>query len=75
MLRRIWLDEIFDMGKGDAAAIAAAFANDPRVKQAFQDAADAYQESAGFHRLHPNVIGMPPQQAARIKFLDELRGA
>lgn len=74
MLRRIWLDEIFDKGKGNAAAIATAFANNPRVKKAFEDAAEAYLTSAGFHKLHPNVIGMPPQQAARIKFLDELRG-
>ena len=74
MLRRIWLDEIFDKGKGDAAAIAAAFTKDPRVRKAFEDAAEAYLSSEGFHKLHPNVIGMPPPQAARVKFLDELAG-
>ncbi|MSR60711.1 MAG: hypothetical protein EXS05_24240 [Planctomycetaceae bacterium] len=75
MLRRIWIDEIFEQGQGDGAALAAAFSNDLRVKKAFEDAAEAYLTSQGFHKLHPNVIGMPPQQAARIKFLDELRGA
>jgi hypothetical protein len=74
MLRRIWLDEVFDKGKGDAAAIATAFNDDPRVKKAFADAAEAYVTSEQFHELHPTVIGMPPQQAARIKFLDELKG-
>jgi hypothetical protein len=74
MLRRIWLDELFEAGKGDGAAIAKAFASDPRVRKAFEDAAEAYLTNEGFHKLHPNVIGMPPQQAARIKFLDELKG-
>lgn len=75
MLRMIWLDEIFEKGKGDGAALAAAFSNDPRVRKAFEDAAEAYLTSQGFHKLHPTVIGMPPQQTARIKFLDELKGA
>ena len=74
MLRRIWLDEIFDKGQGDGAAIAAAFSRDPRVKKAFEDAAEAYLTSQGFHKLHPTVVGMPPQQSARVKFLDELGG-
>jgi hypothetical protein len=74
MLRRIWLDEIFEQGKGDGAATAAAFSKDPRVKKAFADAAEAFLNSQGFHKLHPTVIGMPPQQAARVKFLDELSG-
>ena len=75
MLRKIWLDEIFEKGKGDGAAVAAAFLEDPRVKKAFEDAAEAYLTSQGSHKLHPNMIGIPPQQTARIKFLDELRGA
>lgn len=74
MLRKIWLDEIFETGKGDGPALAAAFNSDPRVKKAFEEAAKAYLSSEAFHLAHPNVIGMPPQQTARIKFLDELRG-
>ena len=74
MLRKIWLDEIFEKGKGDPAAMAQAFGRDLRIMKAFEDAAEAYLTSEGFHKLHPNVIGMPPQQAARVKFLDELRG-
>lgn len=74
MLRRVWLDEIFEKGRGDPAAIAAAFSSDPRVRMAFADAAEAYLTSDGFHKIHPTVIGMPPQQSARIKFLDELSG-
>jgi hypothetical protein len=75
MLRKIWLDEIFEKGKGDGAALAAAFSGDSRVRKAFEDAAQAYVTSQAFHKFHPTVIGMPPDQTARVKFLDELRGA
>lgn len=72
MFRPIWLDEIFQRGGGDPVQTLATFRNDPRIERAFRNAATAYAESMEYHKQHPNLIGVPPEQAARSRFLDEL---